>query len=54
MEMTATRLRENLWAVRPKGSLGTCGWIGGKSWTVQYVRAQSADEALRKAKGGKK
>lgn len=54
MEMTATRLRENLWAVRPKGSLGTCGWIDGKAWTVKYVRAQSAEEALRKMKEGKK
>jgi len=36
MKMYATRLR-NCWAIRPVGALGTCGWINGKPWTVQYV-----------------
>jgi len=48
--MEAVYLRDNLWAVRPKGALGTCGWINGIAWTVQYIRAKSAEEALRKAK----
>lgn len=47
--MEALHLRGNLWAVRPKGCLGTCGWKDGKPWTVQYVRANSEAEALRKA-----
>jgi len=37
-------------AVRPQGALGTCGWAP-EPWTVQYVRARSAEEALRKATG---
>ena len=37
MELTATKLR-NGWAIRPKGALGTCGWIDGKAWTVWYVK----------------
>lgn len=48
--MEAVHLRDNLWAVRPKGALGACGWVEGKAWTVQYIRARSAEEALRKAK----
>lgn len=42
--MEAVHLRDNL------GALGTCGWMGGRAWTVQYIRARSAEEALRKAK----
>ena len=48
VELEATRLR-NEWAVRPKGQLGTCGF-SPCPWTVQYVRAASADQAVRKAK----
>jgi hypothetical protein len=34
---TATKLRE-CWAIRPKGCLGTCGWVGNVAWTVKYVK----------------
>ena len=37
MQLTAVRLRD-CWAIRPKGALGTCGWINGVPWTVQYVK----------------
>jgi hypothetical protein len=37
MKLEATRLR-NCWALRPVGALGTCGWINGVPWTVQYVK----------------
>lgn len=50
MKLEATHLREDLYAVRPQGALGTCGWAP-EPWTVQYVRARSAEEALRKATG---
>ena len=48
MELEATHLRGNEYAVRPRGQLGTCGWHP-KPWTVTYVRANSPDEAVRKA-----
>lgn len=48
--LEATYLREDLYAVRPQGALGTCGWAP-EPWVVQYVRARSAEEALRKATG---
>jgi hypothetical protein len=38
MIYTATKLREG-WAIRPKGKgCGTCGFINGIGWTVQYVK----------------
>lgn len=48
MELEATHLRGNRWAVRPKGQLGTCGWYP-IPWTVEYVNARSAEEAVEKA-----
>jgi hypothetical protein len=51
VDLEATHLRDNLYAVRPVGRLGTCGWIVGYAWTVCYVRAKSANEAVRKAEG---
>ena len=36
-EWVATRLR-NGWALRPKGTVGTCGWINGKPWQVIYTK----------------
>lgn len=47
--MEATHLRDNRYAVRPAGCLGTCGWKDGKAWDVIYVNARSEAEALRKA-----
>lgn len=49
MKLEATHLRENRWAVRPIGALGTCGWIDGKPWNVIYVNASNAEAAIRKA-----
>ena len=46
----ATHLRGNLYAVKPTGQLGTCGWYP-YAWTVQYVHAMNAIEAVRKALG---
>lgn len=36
VQRDATRLRTG-WAIRPKGQLGTCGWINGEPWTVIYL-----------------
>lgn len=49
MQLEATELRDRRWAVRPIGQLGTCGWFP-KAWTVQYVKANTAAEAIIKAK----
>ena len=46
--LDATHLRGNRYAVRPAGQLGTGGWYP-LPWTVQYVTARSAAEAVRKA-----
>lgn len=48
MELEATHLRENKWAVRPAGQLGTCGFHP-EPWTVIYVKAASAGAAIAKA-----
>lgn len=53
MELEATHLRDNRYAVRPKGALGTCGWINGKAWQVVYVRARNAAEAGCESAEGK-
>lgn len=50
IELEATHLRGNRYAVRPKGSLGTCGW-SPFPWTVVYVTARSEDAAVKKARG---
>lgn len=47
MEYEATHLSGRRWVVRPKGALGTCGWINGKAWTAFYVTADSAFAAVR-------
>lgn len=49
LELEATQLNGGRWAVRPKGQLGTCGWYP-QPWTVAYVKAATADEAIRKAR----
>lgn len=46
--LEATHLRDNLYAVRPKGQLGTCGFHPFP-WTVKYVRARNCEEAVNKA-----
>ena len=37
MKLTAVKLRNGKYAIRPQGTLGTCGWINGKAWTVKFV-----------------
>lgn len=49
MKLEAEQLRDNRWVVRPEGQLGTCGWYP-YAWTIEYVNANSASEALRKAR----
>ncbi len=48
IEYEATPLRDNRYAVRPKGRLGTCGFYP-IPWTVIYVKASSPEDAIRKA-----
>lgn len=48
MKLEATKLRDDRWAVRPDGQLGTCGFHP-EPWTVIYVKARTADEAIKKA-----
>ncbi len=47
--LEATHLRGRDYAVRPAGAVGTCGF-SPVPWTVQYIKAGSPDEAVRKAK----
>ena len=47
--LEATHLRGQQWCVKPVGQLGTCGF-SPVPWTAQFVRAKSAEEALRRAK----
>ena len=49
MKYEATHLRDNRYAVRPEGCLGTMGWHLGVAWSALYVNARSPEEALRKA-----
>jgi hypothetical protein len=46
--LEATHLRDDRWAVRPQGQLGTCGWSPAP-WSVTYVRARNAKAAVLKA-----
>lgn len=48
MRYEATHLRGNRYAIRPRGALGTCGWINGEAWNVVYINARSAPEAMLK------
>ena len=52
MQLEATHLRGNKWAVRPLNQLGTCGFYP-VPWTVIYVTARSEAEAIRNAMKGK-
>lgn len=49
-ELEATKLRNGRYAIRPKGCLGTCGWIDNIPWSVTYVNAHCEQEAINKAK----
>lgn len=48
MKLEATELRGGLYAVRPENQLGTCGFYPAP-WTVIYVKARNAAEAVAKA-----
>lgn len=50
-ELEATPLRNGMYAVRPKGQLGTCGWAP-HPWMVVYVSAATEEEAVKKAARG--
>ena len=45
----ATPMLGETWAVRPKGTSGTCGWVNGVAWNVQYVTASNETSAVIKA-----
>ena len=47
-DLEATNLRDNRYAVRPAGQLGTCGWHP-RPWTVVFVTASSPEQAVRRA-----
>jgi hypothetical protein len=49
-ELEAVHLRDNRYAVRPVGCLGTDGWQKGRAWSVIFITARSADEAIKKAR----
>jgi hypothetical protein len=44
----ATYVTGTLYAVRPKGALGTCGWVENIAWSIQYVHATDAADAINK------
>lgn len=48
-DLEAVHLRDNRYAVRPRGALGTCGWIDNRAWSVIYVNANSPEAAIIKA-----
>jgi len=48
-ELEVERLR-TCWVVRPKGQLGTHGWVDGKAWSAYFSRAATAERALVEAK----
>lgn len=52
MKLEATELRDRTWCVRPEGQLGTCGWYP-RPWTAVFVKANSANEAIKKAERGR-
>jgi hypothetical protein len=38
IKWTFEQLRNECYVVRPAGALGTCGWIDGKPWQVEYIK----------------
>ena len=47
-ELEATLVSPNHWCVRPKGQLGTCGWVP-EPWTAIYVNAPDPQAAVKHA-----
>ena len=48
MDMYALELRPGLYAVRPIGQLGTCGWFPAP-WVIRYINANTEQEAVSRA-----
>ena len=48
-QLEATEINPGKYAVRPKGALGTHGWIKDKPWQIQYIKAGSAEQAIELA-----
>jgi hypothetical protein len=42
LEWVAMRLG-NVWIIRPKDRLGTCGWVNGVPWVAQFVKHKPAN-----------
>jgi len=40
-DLVAERLRD-CWAIHPRHTLGTCGWINGKPWMIWYTKRKPA------------
>ena len=40
-DLVAVKLRQT-WAIRPRNTLGTCGWVHGKPWSVHYTKRKPA------------
>lgn len=47
--LEALHLRGHLYAVRPEGQLGTCGFYPAP-WTVQFIKANSDEDAVLRAR----
>lgn len=47
--LDAVQMRDGKWCVRPMGVCGTHGWYYGRSWTAVFLKAPSAEVAIRKA-----
>ena len=54
MKYEASALFGGRYAVQPVGTLGTCGWVEGVPWEVQFIRANTSAEALRIAEQQRK
>lgn len=49
-QLQAEHINGNVWVVRPKGCLGTMGWVRGRAWDAVLVKARDASEAIERAK----
>lgn len=46
-ELVAVYLRAaGVYAIRPKGALGTCGWVDGRPWQVRYVNHKNLPRSV--------
>lgn len=49
LHLTAERLRDTRYVIRPFGTVGSCGFFP-QPWDAQFVNARSEIEAIRKAR----